>query len=135
VEYVSPSIGDNRDGRGNGMAFSASRFAWLVAQGYAILLLVTLTTASIARAESAVVRAHTALPTLAPILKRIMPSIVAVASVKQVPDGPLPGNSGPLVNLRGEFVGINIIRLGSGLAFAVPVAAVRKLLAGVRLDG
>lgn len=46
------------------------------------------------------------------------------------------GNSGgALLNLRGELVGINIIRLGSGFAFAVPVAAVRKLLANVRLNG
>jgi S1-C subfamily serine protease len=44
-------------------------------------------------------------------------------------------SGGPLVNLRAELVGINIIRLGSGLAFSVPVVAVRKLLAAVRLDG
>lgn len=44
-------------------------------------------------------------------------------------------SGGPLLNLRGELVGINAIRLGSGFAFAVPVAAVRRLLTSVRLDG
>lgn len=44
-------------------------------------------------------------------------------------------SGGPLLNLRGELVGINAIRLGSGFAFAVPVAAVRRLLTSVQLDG
>jgi serine protease Do/serine protease DegQ len=44
-------------------------------------------------------------------------------------------SGGPLLNLRGELVGINAIRLGSGFAFAVPVAAVRRLLASVQLNG
>ena len=70
------------------MAFNAFRSAGFVAQGCAMHLLATLSTASAAQAESAVTRTETALPTLAPIVKRVMPSIVAVASVKQVPKSP-----------------------------------------------
>lgn len=46
------------------------------------------------------------------------------------------GNSGgALVNLRGELVGSNLIRLESGLAISVPVTAVRRKPAGAGLDG
>ena len=79
------------------MARSASRSVRRVAQGCAIVLLAALAATFTAQSEDAVTRSDPVLPTLAPILKRIMPSIVAVASVKQVPDGPLP------IDPRGGF--------------------------------
>jgi len=50
------------------------------------------------------------------------------------------GNSGgPLLDLRGQLIGINVARTGgsegAGYGFAVPVDAVRELLATVRLSG
>lgn len=50
------------------------------------------------------------------------------------------GNSGgPLLNLRGELVGINVARAGdsdgAGYGFATPAAAIRDLLATVRPSG
>lgn len=50
-----------------------------------------------------------------------------------------PGNSGgPLLNLRGELVGINVAKMGvsqgAGLGLAIPAAAVRTLLAQARLS-
>jgi len=40
-----------------------------------------------------------------------------------------PGNSGgPLVNMRGELVGINSMVLGTGTALAVPVTAVARIV-------
>jgi serine protease Do len=54
-------------------------------------------------------------------------------------DAPInPGNSGgPLVNLRGEVVGINnaIDARGPGIGFAIPVNAVKDVLESLRKDG
>ena len=49
-----------------------------------------------------------------------------------------PGNSGgPLINMRGEIVGINtmIIAGGSGIGFAIPIDLARDVVAQLKTDG
>ena len=49
-----------------------------------------------------------------------------------------PGNSGgPLLNLAGEVVGVNtsISALGKGIGFAIPINAVREIIAQLKLKG
>jgi serine protease Do len=49
-----------------------------------------------------------------------------------------PGNSGgPLINLKGEVVGINtaIVAQGQGIGFAIPVNLVKKIMAQLRDKG
>lgn len=49
-----------------------------------------------------------------------------------------PGNSGgPLINLKGEVVGINtaIIAAGSGIGFAIPINLAEKIIAQLKSEG
>ena len=49
-----------------------------------------------------------------------------------------PGNSGgPLINMKGEVVGINtaIIAAGSGIGFAIPINLAKKIIAQLKSEG
>jgi serine protease Do len=82
-------------------------------------------------------------------LQATVTSGIVSAKARQIGAGPYdeflqtdaainPGNSGgPLVNMRGEVVGINtaIVRGGSGIGFAIPSNLVKRITAELRTTG
>jgi serine protease Do len=82
-------------------------------------------------------------------LQATVTSGIVSAKARQIGAGPYddyiqtdaainPGNSGgPLVNMRGEVIGINtaIVRGGSGIGFAIPASMAKRISAQLLTDG